>query len=109
MASIGLYLGDEHQTYIEVQKEFMTVEQLRAEINNLYNEQISENKTNEFDLLIFRDNKEHLFWHCIFYFISCNGLPYDFLLPYENTEKLHYYRRINESTEIGFYDPEEEE
>jgi hypothetical protein len=58
----------------------------------------------EFDLMIMRVRKTSLFWHCIYYFIEDN-LPYDFILPYEDTENVLKYKFTNQHISVSTEDP----
>jgi len=53
--------------------------------NEEFNSSSDENE--DFDLMILRMQRCKLFWHCIYYFTD-NSLPFDFILPYEDTENI---------------------
>lgn len=113
--AIGLKQAPTLDSCIDIPIELQSVQQLRAQVNELYNDCMTKNATNtmaegeidvkdKFDLMILRETKADIFWHCIFYFIE-NQIPYDFILPYEDNDKLLQYKEVNKHIEASSDNP----
>ena len=87
MITIGMKQDKNHQTTLEISNEFLTPNALRDQVNDMYERNLKDDEKNSFDMMILRETQKEIFWHCIFYFID-GKLPYDFILSYEDNEKI---------------------
>lgn len=75
--------------------------ELLININQLYENTVLDNdkNTQKFDLMIFREHRETLLWNCVLLFKHYE-LPYDFILPFEDSEPKYIYDKVNEHTKV---------
>lgn len=79
------------KTYITENQIYLPFKAMRKTVNDLYESRLEDPEVEKFDLMILRDINKQIFWNCIFYMIEEN-LPYDFILPYEDTEIMLRYK-----------------
>jgi len=70
-------------------------------VKHLYDTTSSEDSksTNGFDLMILREHRANLLWNCILQF-KMNELPFDFILPFEDTDIKFKYDKNNKQYQI---------
>ena len=95
IASLNVIIGMKQnlpfQTYVSENQIFLPPEGVRENANNLYETRLEQSNGETFDLMILREINKQIFWNCIYYMIEY-GLPYDFLLPYEDTDDILRYK-----------------
>lgn len=64
---------------------FLSAEQIYKKVHQIIF--TSRMKYKAIDVSVFRSNHPGLFWNIIFY-MSCYGLPYDMILPYQDNSEL---------------------
>lgn len=70
-------------------------------VKHLYDTSVHENEQNsqKFDLMILREHREAVLWNCILFF-KHYGLPFDFILPFEDLEQKYTYETVNADNRI---------
>ncbi len=78
---IGKKLKNQIGSYFEENTKFISAEELHKWIEMKF----LENEEMKIDIVNMRSADEHIFWNLIYYFNDYH-LPFEFLLPYENTK-----------------------
>ena len=105
--NLNVTIGTKHnlpmKTFIVENQLYLTIKGLRIYVNELYDSRLENSETEIFDLMIFRDLNKQIFWNCVFHMVE-NNLPYDFFLPYEDTDLILRYKYVNRHIKISVVD-----
>ena len=91
------------KTCIAENQLYLTIKGLRIHVNDLYDSRLENRETEIFDLMIFREVNKQIFWNWVFHMIEfC--LPYDFMLPYEDTDIILRFKYVNRHIKFSITD-----